>query len=145
MKILKISDHKSIEPILHRASDIVESALDGGPVEIRIMRESKSRIQEAKYHALISDIAKTVELEGRYYDTETWKALLVDAFEEEKKSLGEPLTHPGRRCMSLDGNRFVTIRASTTEFRKQEASDFITFLIMTGTGYGARFTATEYD
>ena len=54
--------------------------------------------------------------------------------------MGEPLTHPGKTVISLDGQRKVTVRPSTKKFRKKEASDFIEFLYATGIEYGARFT-----
>ena len=54
--------------------------------------------------------------------------------------MGEPLTHPGKTVNSLDGERRVTVRASTEQFRVKEASDFIEFLYSTGIEYGAKFT-----
>ena len=65
---------------------------------------------------------------------------LVDEFRRVREEMGEPLTHPGKTVISLDGQRKVTVRPSTKKFRKKEASDFIEFLYATGIEYGARFT-----
>jgi hypothetical protein len=117
------------------ASDAVMKALIGGPVEVTIQRPSKSRDQERLYHALIADIART-EVDGRKYDDETWKALLIDEFSEEMKRQGTPLSHPGRVIPSLDGMRTVTIRASSRRFRVAEASAFVAFLYAYGSDLG---------
>ncbi len=140
MRVFQIKDIKYLVPTSKLIGECIADAIKGGPVEIRVMRESKSRIQEEKYHAMINDIAKTVQVEGKYYGSEIWKAQLVDEFEQTRKEIGEPLTRPGKMVMSLDKQRVVTIRASTKQFRKKEASDFIEFLYATGIDYGAKFT-----
>jgi hypothetical protein len=118
----------------------VKAALIGGAVEIIIQRPSKSREQEKKYHAMIGDIARTVEIGGRHYDTEVWKARLLDEFSREMARQGTPLDHPGRIVMSLDGQRCITVRPSSAKLRKRESSDFIEFLFATGTDLGATFS-----
>lgn len=140
MKILTIKEQRYIDPIVKLVRAAIDKALPGGPVEIRVLRESKKRIQEEKYHSMIGDISKTVEVEGKKYDSETWKAWLIDAYEQEVISNGEKLRHPGRVILSLDKQRAITIRASSTDFLKSEASGFIEFLNMIGAEYGARFT-----
>lgn len=129
-----------MRPVLDAVGNLVFKALEGGPVEIEVKRESKTRDQEAKYHAMIADIAKTVEIDGRHFDAEVWKAWLVDDFENEKKAMGETLHHPGRTVLSLDGTRVVTIRPTTTKFQRQEAGEFIEYLYAKGTELGATFT-----
>lgn len=125
---------------MRQAQSHVLRGIDGGPVCIEIKRESKKREQEEKYHAMIGDIAKTVTLDGRQFSAEIWKALLVDEFREEMRMQGQPLTHEGRTVKSLDGRRDVTVRPSTSKFRKREASDFIQFLYAKGAEYGAVFS-----
>ena len=140
MRVLKITETSFLQPVLVKAADIIRDSLSGGAVELVIQRFSRSRDQNAKFHALIGDISATVEVDGRYYSAEVWKALLVDDFEKERREMGEPLSHPGETVMSLDGRRAVTVRASTVKFRVSEASDFIEFLYAKGTEYGARFS-----
>ncbi len=119
--------------------DKVKKALPGGPVVVTLGREAKSRDQEKKYHAMINDIMTTVEL-GQQYSIEAWKALLVDEFEQDLRRIGESLPKPSKLVISLDGQRAVTIRASTKDFKKEHASMFITFLYAWGTEHGARFS-----
>ncbi|MCP3931454.1 MAG: hypothetical protein GY705_20400, partial [Bacteroidetes bacterium] len=111
-----------------------------GPIEIEIKKPSKKREQEAKYHAMIADIARTVLVRGVRYSSEVWKALLVDGYEKERIEMGEPLSHPGRTIKSLDGQRYITIRASTKDFRIKEAADFIEYLYSEGIEMGASFS-----
>ena len=140
MNTLTIREPKFIDPILLQARNIAARAISGGPVCIELKRESKSRDQEAKYHAMIGDIAKTVVVNNQQFSLESWKALLVDAFQLERREQGNPLSHEGQTVKSLDGRREVTVRPETKRFRKKEASDFIEFLFATGSEYGAVFS-----
>ena len=74
--------------------------------------------------------------------SEKKSAILYDSTgnNKGKKDMDDPLTHPGRLLLSLDGRRAITRRASTKGFRKKEASEFIEFLYATGTEYGAKFS-----
>ncbi len=140
MNTLTIREPRFIDPILSQARNIAARAIAGGPVCIELKRESKSRLQEEKYHSMIGDISKTVRLDGKQYGPEIWKALLVDEFELECENIGQPLRHKGETIVSLDSKRRVTIRASTSKFLKKEASNFIEFLFMKGSEYGAVFS-----
>lgn len=146
MKTIKITDPARLRPLMTGIFEAVRADLMAGPVEVEIKRPSKSRDTEKKYHCLINDIARTVEIDGRKYDREVWKALMVDSFSEEMKRQGTPLAHPGRVVPSLDGMRVVTIRASTARFRQAEANAFIEFLYSEGIEMGATFSdpAMEY-
>jgi len=140
MKIIKIDEIAQLSARMAVVKDAIEQALAGGTVEVIIQRPSKTRELESKYHVMIADIARTVELEGRKFDAEIWKAKLVEEFEQEMKRANTPLSHPGRTTLSLDTQRYVTIRASTKQFRVHEASQFVAFLYATGTDMGARFS-----
>lgn len=120
--------------------NLVCSAIAGGALIVTVMRESKSRAQEKKFHAMIGDIANQVRVFGKQYSAEIWKALLVDSFEQDKRESGEPLTHPGRLVPSMDGGRLVSIRPSTTKFRKTEAVEFIEFLYCQGNEMGVAWS-----
>lgn len=140
MRVFKVDDHINLRPRIQAVFESVKAALVGGAVEITVQRPSKSREQERLYHALIGDIARSVEVQGRKYDADVWKALMVDMFTKEMEGQGTPLAHPGRVVPSLDGMRTVTVRASTRRFRKQEASDFIEYLYSWGAENGATFS-----
>lgn len=121
---------------------LVNRGIEGGPVTVALGRASKSRDQERKYHAMIRDIAQQVTFFGtKKYPLEVWKALLVDQFEQEKLAMGgEPLTHPGQLITSMDGQRTITVRPSTKQFRKREAAEFIEFLYHQGVEMGVQWS-----
>jgi len=140
MPIVTIQDERYLDQMIARVRSFVSGHLSGGSVEIEVKRESKNRAQESKYHSMIGDIAKTVEFNGRSYTPKVWKAMLIDDFEQELIANGESLSKPAQTVVSMDGRRAVTIRPTTTEFRKKEASDFIQFLYMKGGELDAVFT-----
>lgn len=112
--------------------EAVCKGISAGPVVVTLGRESKSREQERKYHAMINDISKQVDFDGRRFNSDVWKAQLVDQFEEDLRGMGKTLSHPGRCVTSLDGRRVVQIRPTTTKFKKQEAADLIEYLFSFG-------------
>ena len=132
-KSITIRTGEQQRPLMLRVWQMVTEMIKGGPVVVTLTRESKTREMEKKYHCMINDISKQVTFFGtKTYAPEIWKALLVDKFEQEKLGMGEPLTHPGQLITSMDGRRTITVRPSTTQFRKHEAAEFIEFLYAQG-------------
>lgn len=111
-----------------------------GEIQISIGQVIKTYIQQAKYHAMISDIAKTVVVGEKPYSLDVWKAKLVVDFEAELDQLGEPLTHKGEWTMSLRNQFPIYLRPSTVKLTKPEAAKFIEYLYVTGIDYGATFS-----
>jgi hypothetical protein len=112
--------------------DFVGEAIQSGALDVTVARASKTRAQEKMYHRMMGDISKQADFDGVKYDTTTWKAQLIDQFQQEKLLMGEQLAKPGRTVMSLDKQRIVQIRPSSTDFLKKEASDFIEYLFSFG-------------
>jgi len=143
-------NRSNLRAVMVAVWDLVVEAVQGGDVLLIVTEISKSRAQERKYHVMLKEIADQVvftrsgigQAQQVRYKPDVWKALLVDAFEQEKTAMGEPLAKPGRLIPSIDGSRLVSIRASTTDFRKKEASDFIEFLYARGVEHGVRWSAT---
>lgn len=100
-------------------------------------RPSKSRDQEAKYHAMIEDIRQQC---FRGYSREAFKAALVNQFALEMERQGEPLRHPGEQAWDWVNQVKVYVRPSTRDFRKKEAADFIEFLYSTGSEYDVQWS-----
>lgn len=140
MKVLTIQEPKDLRSIMVRAWDYVKEAVLGGPIEVHLLRPSKSREQEKKYHAMIRDIARSMKDHDLFYSDDAWKALLVDEFEQEMTRNGTPLKHPSRTILSLDKERAVTIRSSTKEFLKSEANNFIEFLYFWGAEHSVDYS-----
>lgn len=95
---------------------------------VRIEPPKKSRDQEAMYHAIFADVARTQTFMGKKWDAETWKRLLVDAFARVKAEEGEPLQGHGQMVPNLDHSGFVQLGVQTRRFTKKQASEFIEFL-----------------
>lgn len=93
---------------------------------------TKKRIQEEKYHAMIGDIAKQVDLIGCRRNTEDAKRLLIDAFARVMREAGTPLRQEGRILPSLDGSGFVQLGIQSRKFTVKEASEFIEYLYAFG-------------
>jgi hypothetical protein len=138
---------------------MVSRACSGEPLLVVVTEIGKSRAQERKYHRLIAEFSKQIQFDlprlatgkvvqipkKRRYSPDTWKALLVDAFEQEKALMGEPLRKPGRVVPSLDGQRVVSLRASTRDFSRVEGSEFIEFLYARGVEYGVQWPAEQWQ
>lgn len=93
---------------------------------------TKKRIQEEKYHAMIGDIAKQVDLIGCRRSAEDAKRLLIDAFARVMREAGTPLRQEGRILPSLDGSGFVQLGIQSRKFTVKEASEFIEYLYAFG-------------
>lgn len=140
-----INDISCAYSVMLRVNDMIKKGLQSGPVTVTLGRPGKTRQQEEKYHALIGDIADTVEVLGVKYGADIWKALLVDSFEQDLLSQGDELRHPSKTVDALDGIRAVTIRPSTTKFLKAEGSGFIEYLYAFGSENGATFSEKSVE
>jgi len=94
----------------------------GKALRMEIKAESRSDEQNAKYHAMLSEIAVQAQHMGAKWDAESWKRFLVYEF---CKQLGLP---QGQIVPSLDGSGIVQLGLQTRDFSKERAAEFITFL-----------------
>jgi hypothetical protein len=101
----------------------VLTALNAGkPLVMEIKAASKSREQEEKYHAMISEIATQAQHMGSKWDAESWKRLLVDQFCKES-GLKTGVVMP-----NLSGDGIVQLGFQTRKFTKEQASEFVEWL-----------------
>ena len=105
----------------------------GKQLRMEIKAESKSRDQEAKYHAMLGEIAEQASHLGAKWSTEDWKRLMVDLFAKETGLQG------GKIIPSLDGQGIVQLGLQTRNFTKEQAMEFITFLEAWGATNGIIF------
>ena len=119
-------------------------AIDRAPYGITVLIEEqkKSRMAEMKYHAMIGDIAKQVDLIGERRDVEDAKRLLIDAFARVMAANGTPLRHQSRIIPSLDGSGFVQLGIQSRRFTVSEASEFIEYLYSFGDEHGVVWSET---
>jgi hypothetical protein len=94
----------------------------GKALRMEIKAESRSDEQNAKYHAMLSEIAVQAQHLGAKWDAESWKRFLVYEF---CKQLGLP---QGQIVPSLDGSGIVQLGLQTRDFSKERAAEFIEFL-----------------
>lgn len=143
MKQLEVESQRDLSAKLNQLRHLAQLGFSAGleKAYLVISRDSlqnRSGEQNKKFHALIGDIARTVKIDQRY-SMDAWKALLVDAFEQELLSQGESLPKPSKMEVSFDGQRAVSVRPSTTSFNKKIAAKFIEFLYAFGVEHGAVF------
>jgi len=130
--------------VMQKVAADIRALLAEGNVSVTVKAQTKSRDVEKKYHAMIADIAKQVTFYGTTkYSAEVWKSLLVEQFANDRAAMGEPLRHPARKITSMDGHRVITVRPSTTQFGKKEASDFVEFLYAQGADMGVAWSDPE--
>ena len=135
--------------IFSRCIKTIQEGLKSGLLYEVIIREydEKSRAQEEKYHAMISDISKQLLHNGEKLNAESWKRLLIEAFvivmQEIAKGENKPDPFHGkaRLIMSLDGKRIVQLGVQSRLFGKKVASDFIEYLYAYGVDNGVKFSA----
>jgi len=102
---------------------VKESLSAGKKLTLEIKDASKSREQEEKYHAIIGDIAKQAQHMGAKWSAEDWKRLLVDKFMREHWQTDLTI------IPNLDSTGIVQLGIQTRKFTKEQASEFVEFLL----------------
>jgi len=117
-------DQQQASALMNSLWPKVKSALAAGrKLTLEVKDASKSREQEEKYHAIIGDIAKQAQHMGSKWDAESWKRLLVWQFCKDKQ------IDAGRIVPSLDMTGVVQLGQQTRKFTKEQASEFVEFLL----------------
>jgi hypothetical protein len=101
------------------AKAAIADSPDGYAVEIKPI--TRSLAQNAKLHALITDIAKTLEWAGAKRDVETWKRLLTAAW---LRARGEPI----EMLPALDGHGVDIVFRRTSELTVNEMIELIEYI-----------------
>jgi len=101
---------------------VKDSLKAGKALRLEIKAQSRSEEQNAKYHAMLSEIAAQAQHLGAKWDAESWKRFLVYEF---CKQLSLP---QGQIVPSLDGSGIVQLGLQTRDFSKERAAEFIEFL-----------------
>lgn len=141
-------DNPSRDAVLATLCSYTESL--GKKVHIMVRDPLKSREQEEKYHAMLSDIARQVPFHGKLRDADrAWKRLLIDAFKYETKDdpefadewrkYGETETMP-----ALNHDGFVLAGEQSRNFTVKLAKGFITFLEVFGAENGVQWSPVKH-
>jgi hypothetical protein len=110
--------------------EVREALIYGKKLTLEIKQQSKSREQERLYHDLIGQIAKQAQHLGAKWSAEDWKRLLVDEFCKEK------FITNGRVIPNLAGDGIVQLGFQTRNFSKEQASEFVEFLMAWASEHG---------
>jgi hypothetical protein len=102
----------------------VKAALAAGKrLTLEIKDASRSNEQNEKFHAIIGDIAKQAHHMGSKWSAEDWKRLLVDKFMREHWQSDLTI------IPNLDSTGIVQLGIQTRKFTKEQASEFVEFLL----------------
>lgn len=116
------------------AVDAVRKAPDG--YVVRVAPATRSLDQNAKLHAMLTDLARShVTWAGKRRTVDEWKALIVSAHSVATQSGGEVV--PG-----IEGE-FVAIRESTASMSVRRAASLIEYLIAFCVENGVELTETR--
>lgn len=117
-------DEKQASALMQSLWPKVKAALSAGrKLTLEVKDASKSREQEEKYHAIIGDIAKQAQHMGHKWDAESWKRLMVDKYLRETGFMNSPI------IPNLDGTGIIQLGFQTRKFSKEQASEFVEFLL----------------
>lgn len=92
---------------------------------IRPKRQTRSMLQNALLHAVLTDISKQVKWHGQAFDVVTWKRLCMASWLREKNE--QPQLIP-----ALDGKGFDIIFERTSQLNTKDCADFCTWCIAFG-------------
>jgi len=129
------------ETARRRAMDHVWDAPDGYRVEVS--EPKKKRVQEEKYHAMVSEIAAQSDYAGRKWPAADMKRILIDEFADEMRNAGSPLHHDSRIIPSENGKRIIQLEIHSSDFYVKEAAQFIEFLAAWGAMRDVKFKELE--
>ena len=94
----------------------------GKQFQVEIKYKQRSNEQNEKFHAIIGDIAKQAQHMGAKWEAEDWKRLLVDQFMRQNLEVTKVIPN-------LDNNGIVQLGFQTRNFTKEQASEFVEFLL----------------
>jgi hypothetical protein len=113
------------------------SGLDlASPKKLAISDEDRSSEQNAKLHAMLSDIAKQVEHAGKKWNVLIWKRLCTAAWLREE---GENAT----MIPALDGNGFDVIYERTSKLGIKKCASLIEWITAFGAEHQVRWTQRD--
>lgn len=90
------------------------------PLVVSIKPMTRSLEQNAKLHAMLSDIAKQCEFQGKKRDVETWKMIFVSAHKIAKGGQAE-------MAIGLEGE-VINLRESTVQMSVKRLASLIEYV-----------------
>ena len=112
---------------------IGEEVTNGRVLRITIGEPKRTLAENAKLHAMLSEVAEQVEWAGKKRDVEVWKRLMVSAW---CRARGEPV----EILPALDGHGIDIVPVRTSKLSKRDCAELIEFVYAWGADNDVRFT-----
>ena len=112
---------------------VIKALQSGKQLSMEIKDATRTCPQNAKFHAMIDEIAQQAQHLGAKWDAEDWKRLLLHEF---AKQMNLPQS---RIIPSLDGSGIVQLGLQSRKLTKEQASDFVEFLYAWASTNGVTF------
>lgn len=104
---------------------------DKKPLVVKIQPITRSLEQNSKLHALLSDISKQCEFNGKKRDIDTWKMIMVSAHKIATGGQAEMV-------IGLEGE-VINLRESTAQMSVKRLASLIEYITSWGVQNGVRF------
>ncbi|HHF6958635.1 TPA: recombination protein NinB [Haemophilus influenzae] len=104
---------------------------DKKPLVVKIQPITRSLEQNSKLHALLSDISKQCEFNGKKRDIDTWKMIMVSAHKIATGGQAEMV-------IGLEGE-VINLRESTAQMGVKRLASLIEYIQSWGVQNGVRF------
>ncbi len=101
------------------------------PLVVRIAPMTRTLEQNSKLHAMLSDISKQCEFQGKKRDIDTWKAIFVSAHKIATGGQAE-------MAIGLEGE-VINLRESTAQMSVKRLASLITYIEAWGIQNGVHF------
>lgn len=121
---------RNVENDMHLRAVCASMANMPRPFSVAVGQPIKTRDQEAKYHAILTEISRQAQHVGSKWDTESWKRFTVESFVKEWNAICDPedVITSGRVVPNLTGDGVVVLGAQTRNFSRKQGSGYIEFL-----------------
>jgi hypothetical protein len=116
---------------------IKASLMAGHRMVVEVKPETRSLAENAKLHALLTDISKQLEWAGSKRDVETWKRLLTAAW---CRAIGEQI----EMLPAIDGHGVDIVFRRTSQLTKSECADLIEFVQAWAIDSGVKLSAERW-
>lgn len=101
------------------------------PLVVEINPITRTLEQNAKLHAMLTDISKQLEFNGKKQNVDTWKALLVSGHKIATEGVAE-------MAIGLEGE-VINLRESTAQMSVKRLASLIEYIYAYGIGQGVKF------
>lgn len=121
-RLVVLRDAAQARPILADIwREIRESLAAGRPLQVEVKPMTRTADQNARLHALLSEIARSCEWAGKKRDLETWKRLMTAAWLRARSESIEVLP-------ALDGHGIDVVFRRTSSLTVAECGELMEFV-----------------